>query len=322
MKSTYKIALVLTVLSCGTVLVYYVLLSKVAYDRVPPTQAGGTDPLPKAAAADGRHDKLVTSQPYDKKDPLLRPTPRKEPSGNPAVMAHNTASDEPPANAGEPGPSKPPRPATRSTQKGSQASLPPILTFGRDVDSPPADRANGPSLSSITFKRDRPFLTATPSSDAAKTAAGSSSNPHPRKEPQKKKRTYTIRQGDTLSSIAVMLYGSQHYSEYLSQANPLVDPKRLKVGQIIRLPSLKDLSKVAINPYALAPGQSAHHMVRSGETLSTISQRYYRTTELWKSIYDANRENIGQDPHHIKVGLILKIPRAPHASLEAEASVQ
>jgi 5'-nucleotidase len=59
-------------------------------------------------------------------------------------------------------------------------------------------------------------------------------------------------------------------------------------------------------PTPEAPGQT--HTVGEGETLATIAEQYYEDGALWRKIYDANKEAIGDDPDSIKIGQTLKIP--------------
>lgn len=54
--------------------------------------------------------------------------------------------------------------------------------------------------------------------------------------PQPASRSYTIRKGDTLWSIAQREYGDGQKWRDISSANPSVDPKKLAVGQQITLP--------------------------------------------------------------------------------------
>ena len=49
------------------------------------------------------------------------------------------------------------------------------------------------------------------------------------------------------------------------------------------------------------------HIVRSGETLSKISQQYYNTVQNWKKIQDANPDVI-KDPNKLLPGMKLTIP--------------
>ena len=54
----------------------------------------------------------------------------------------------------------------------------------------------------------------------------------------------------------------------------------------------------------------AEHTVASGDTLTHIAQKYYNSTarDKWMSIYEANKEIIGDNPSLIRVGQSLKIP--------------
>jgi LysM repeat protein len=56
-------------------------------------------------------------------------------------------------------------------------------------------------------------------------------------EPSGGARTYTIAQGDTLSGLAKRLYGSDKRVDDIKGLNPSVDPTRLRIGQVIKLPA-------------------------------------------------------------------------------------
>ena len=58
---------------------------------------------------------------------------------------------------------------------------------------------------------------------------------------------------------------------------------------------------------ALAPGEQSH-TVEAGDTLGTISEKFYGDPTLWRRIYDANRSAIGEDPDKLQVGTQLRIP--------------
>ena len=47
---------------------------------------------------------------------------------------------------------------------------------------------------------------------------------------------YEIKPGDTLITVAQRVYGAQKYWVYIARANPTIDPRRLHVGQFIKLP--------------------------------------------------------------------------------------
>lgn len=50
--------------------------------------------------------------------------------------------------------------------------------------------------------------------------------------------TYTVERGDTLAKIATKLYGDPRKWTEIAKANPDLNPNRLKVGQVIKLPDL------------------------------------------------------------------------------------
>lgn len=49
------------------------------------------------------------------------------------------------------------------------------------------------------------------------------------------------------------------------------------------------------------------HVIKKGDTLQTISQKYYGTTKNWNKIANANKGVI-KDPNKLKVGTKIKIP--------------
>ena len=68
---------------------------------------------------------------------------------------------------------------------------------------------------------------------------------------------------------------------------------------------------VANGDYTGATGNVAGrtHIVGRKETLFSIARQYYNNdASKWKAIYAANRNEIGDDPNHIRVGQKLIIP--------------
>jgi nucleoid-associated protein YgaU len=55
------------------------------------------------------------------------------------------------------------------------------------------------------------------------------------------------------------------------------------------------------------PATGITHTVRKGESLAAIARRYYRDTERWRQIYEANR-HVLPSPDLVKEGTILRIP--------------
>lgn len=148
-------------------------------------------------------------------------------------------------------------------------------------------------------------------SDPDDDAADDSEEPQPQPEPEPKPTpeparytSYTVKEGDTMSSIAQEWFGDAGKWELIAKANPLVDPAKLKIGQVLRLPP-RDTERDEIDATAVV------YTVRSGDTLSKIALAYYGEERHWQLIYDANKPTIGTDPNNLKVGMKLTIPPAP-----------
>ena len=58
-----------------------------------------------------------------------------------------------------------------------------------------------------------------------------------------------------------------------------------------------------------SPGQE--YTVAEGDTMARIAQQFYNDPTLWRRIYDANKDAIGDDPDRIKVGTKVTIPPKP-----------
>lgn len=134
-------------------------------------------------------------------------------------------------------------------------------------------------------------------------------------------KTYKIQSGDTFSSIAIKLYDDEKKWAAIAQANPLVDPTKLKVGQEIRLPNLARAAqereaalRKAAEEVAAAEGDGSATpvtvTVQPGDTLSHIAHRVYGKARHWNLIFEANKDQL-KDPGDVKVGQKLKIPPKP-----------
>jgi nucleoid-associated protein YgaU len=56
-------------------------------------------------------------------------------------------------------------------------------------------------------------------------------------------RTYKIQAGDTLSGVAGKLYGNPAQWRDIALANSKLDPRRLRAGEIIKLPQTADRAR-------------------------------------------------------------------------------
>jgi nucleoid-associated protein YgaU len=77
--------------------------------------------------------------------------------------------------------------------------------------------------------------------------------------------------------------------------------------------SRADFSDVKSGASSTSPKSAAGertYTVVQGDSLSKIAQRFYGKADEWRTIYEANREVIGNNPDLIKPGQIFVIPEA------------
>lgn len=136
---------------------------------------------------------------------------------------------------------------------------------------------------------------------------------------------YTVKSGDTMSSIAAAWFGSSSKWQKIAAANPSVNPGKLRIGQTLRMPA-REMAAGLPNPTpagrAAASGTSSEYTVRSGDTLSSIAARTMGKAASWKAIYDANKVAIGSNPAALKIGMKLRIPGKVAVAEPAPAVVE
>ena len=186
----------------------------------------------------------------------------------------------------------PPAPGTAPATAGSPRILPPERTATGMPTAPVP--ATTPSINP-------PSAVTTPTMAAKPTSAPGATR-------------YTIKSGDTLSTIAGEFYKDTRKWSVIAKANPGVDPSKLKVGQVITVPTDGAVARQATTVPERASASSRPtgntHTVATGETLSVIAERYLGSKGAWKRLYDANKGAIGSDPAKLKVGTKLVIPAA------------
>lgn len=122
-------------------------------------------------------------------------------------------------------------------------------------------------------------------------------------------RTYIVKDGDSFYTIARDQLGDANLYQAIQQANPLVDPRRIRPGMEIKLP---DPQQPSTGSGTRATPNDADiaidgHVIKAGETLSDIAAEHYGKAHLWRDIYEANRDKL-DSPNRLKVGVVLTIP--------------
>jgi nucleoid-associated protein YgaU len=158
-------------------------------------------------------------------------------------------------------------------------------------------------------------------------------------QPSQPAHEYVVQKGDSLASIAQRALGDGQRWKEIADINGGLEPKRLKVGMKLQLPTgtaaapapVQDPArnvKVAQQPTAPksapkketavakpAAKSSGTYVVRGGDTLRSIAESKLGGSQRWKDIVAANP---GIDPAHIKVGQELHLPAgAPVPSVAA-----
>lgn len=177
----------------------------------------------------------------------------------------------------------------------------PVVTFDLPSNAPKHPSANAVQTPSATVP------TGTGQTEAAPPPA-TATKVQPAVQPSNQPKNYTVQPGDTFSTIAVKIYGSQKQWIDIAIANPFVDAKRLQIGQTIRLPHPEDIMGRDEDAPLQDPGKIVTHVVRPGDSLSSISNRYYNNPDQWRVIFDTNRDKIGPNPDRLSAGQILRIP--------------
>lgn len=134
--------------------------------------------------------------------------------------------------------------------------------------------------------------------------------------------THHIQPGDTLASLSLMYYGSERYVRFLTSANPqLSNPNALRIGALVRIPSLPDssVSNRSSSP-SLSVGATqdrsstnrssddAHtYRVKPGDSFYVIARDVLGDAKRWKELFELNRELVKGDATRLQVGQVIKL---------------
>lgn len=113
-----------------------------------------------------------------------------------------------------------------------------------------------------------------------------------------KEQSYTVKRGDTLGAIALAFYGLSSAWQSIADANGITNPGAIRPGQKLVIPS----KTAAVG----TPGKVRRtHVVRRGDTLSAIAERYLGAANRWREIANLNKVS---NPSALRIGQSLDLP--------------
>lgn len=117
-------------------------------------------------------------------------------------------------------------------------------------------------------------------------------------------RSYKVKPADTMEKIARDVLHDERLVSRIRELNPKVNPRRMKIGAVLMLPT--DGGADGSAPMASSLDSWREYEVEKGDTVSAISKAMYGTTRHQNRILDANGIS---DPKRLRPGTVLKIPR-------------
>lgn len=111
--------------------------------------------------------------------------------------------------------------------------------------------------------------------------------------------THTVAKGETLGDISATHYGTTKHWRKIVEANPGLDPARLKIGQVIQIPAVETPAAAAA-----VPGGADSYTVKKGESYYTIAKKMLGSSSRWREI-----ERLNSIPaEELRAGAVIKLP--------------
>lgn len=191
-------------------------------------------------------------------------------------------------------------------------SAPRSVPAGSEEVAGPRSPSQAPAVSTAAPARSEPALSglarALPELRRGKSKTPQEGVPAQALErPVAARRTYRVRPGDTIESIARRELGSVRYVRAILDLNRSVDPRRMREGTLLVLPEPQSAPRPQDRPSgtpARVTGGRTYRF-RKGDSLWTVSRRLYGSAKYVRAIMEANGI---EDPRRIRPGTVLRIP--------------
>lgn len=286
MKPATKILLAVITLFMGVIVVYWGIV-----------YGGGPEQQPVVV-----NDPAVAGP----ERPGLSPPDDRDGAAGDLVPVGDLTASRPPA---EPVPEAPEAGAVLGREEPVMAGMDDITGHEEGEGAPAAGGPAQPSTLPQDGRRDAPRAdpadAPTPSEPSRRDTEPASRPPAQAAAPAY--TPYVVKESDTLSSISQAWFGDAARWDLIHEANPAIDPSRLRIGQVLRLPA----RSTSHDPASRTADRSGTYTVRSGDTLSSIARILLGEERHWRLLYEANRSAIGPNPDAITIGMKLIIPPRP-----------
>ena len=199
-------------------------------------------------------------------------------------------------------------PAFNSTYRSTLDVPPPPLL---DVAAPAPLAVSTPARDGVTTLAGGPL----PGAGVIHTVAAEIPSAPAFTAPSAAPSTYTIRDGDDLTSIATRLYGHPGAAEaiWLANRDRLTDPAVLPIGLSLRIPPtwVPPAARQRGLAGAGAPIEPASRPARvrvgPGESLESLAERFYGDRAMAGRLWEANRDQL-RSPALLVAGMDLRLP--------------
>ncbi len=126
-------------------------------------------------------------------------------------------------------------------------------------------------------------------------------------------RTITVQDGDNYYRIAKRELNDIGRWEEIQALNPSVDPRRIKPGDLLRIPTskLSRGNRGSGRRAAASPQGMKTYVVKSGDTPSGLSTKFWGTSAHWQYLLDQNGLKVPNDLHE---DATIRIPPKPQSS--------